>query len=517
MGWNFSYDDANTVAWITTPDSMKAREQLDEDKADRLLYRIGSGDILAEHAFISQDPKWAYGIKRLGTEYLEKHQQGLPEKRDLLDWLARFRDALIGGIYLVATGFAASYQDFDAVTAFLRNFAYRTGNHGLSLIPDRFYPRSELGLFEPFPAFAKIARVSVRLPAILFWTLGEASRSHLCSLEAANQLFGHLLEVINNPSALDQLLADEAKKEKKRPTFLQISDLHFGAPDVAEKQTLLTDELQTQASKRDIKRVVITGDIVNGPRRANGERFRIFKDNLTMLLKQAPIVIPGNHDQKWCWGIFGRTFREIVDLDWYDVFVDDELGVIFLCFDSSRDANAAKGIVTETQRRRVATALATKLRERPDIKRYLRVALVHHHPFTFPEGNNGVWKLYSKVGFNRESMLRMDDAEAFLSWCALKGATLVLHGHKHVPYQVDSVVQVDPAINRTLTIPMRSVGCGSSTGVGNWPMSINCVAWDPDSKEWSVTFLVDRGDGSEFRDAAILIREENIDVTSSFD
>ncbi len=506
-GWYFSLEEASTLAWFTAPDPREVVP--DFQQAHKLLQKLaGEGSEFADE-FLIAGPEIARRMIGIAREYCDGDQSSAEH---LSNAASRIHDVL-RTCSLFAVGIAETRRQHNELNELMYAWAQETGERALMLIPDHAQLDTGLSMLAPFPAFMRLTNVAVTLPAVLFWT--RTGAAHLCTLEEGKRVFASLKLSLSDGAAVDAILKAEQQCEQQCPSFLHISDLHFGASDVGAKQQYLALQLREIGKTRKLKRAVITGDLMNGPNAANATAFSNFKHQLSDMLGQEPIIIPGNHDQKPWWGIWGRSWRELADIDWRDVVVDDDLGVIFLCFDSSRNAKYAKGKVTVEQRVGVATALSGAIARDPKLKDYLRVALVHHHPFTFPERDSGIWRIFSRFGFTRESMLRMDDADNFVSWCALQRATLILHGHKHVPWHVEDSVEVDPATGRTEYIDIRSVGCGSSTGVGNWPLSINCLTWIPALRRWSVSFLIDRGDGAGFRDAEIAIVVENTAVAHS--
>lgn len=508
MGWIFSLDNANTLAWLTAKGPLQRPMFPDLQKAHALLQKLGQSDAGISNTLVSRRGSWPRAIQQICRPYSEAFPNEFFEKEDVLWYLRALRHYLWELPFtFFAVGAADSSEGYHAVTQFLRKGADESGEYGLFLIPNDSCDRSSLTIFEPFPAFSKFANVAAKFPAVLFWTANGIA--HLASLESAVNIYDSIRHAWGSLWELDKILGKAEQTETRRPSFLQISDLHFGASGVTDRKALLAASLKTLSTKRNAKQVVITGDLLNGPKRANGITWRDFNHQLTQMLGAEPIIVPGNHDQKKWWGLGRSAFRELSEMGWRNVVVDDDLRVIFLCFDSSRDARFARGKITERQRIQVATSLTAKINNQPHLATYLRVALLHHHPFSFPENDQGVWRLFNKVGFRRESMLRMDEADDFTYWCALQQATLILHGHKHVPYHVDSEDMVTTATGGFETIRLRSVGCGTSTGVGGWPMSVNCLTWNPDERLWSVAFLVDRGDGSGFREAAIQVRRES--------
>jgi hypothetical protein len=72
-----------------------------------------------------------------------------------------------------------------------------------------------------------------------------------------------------------------------------------------------------------------------------------------------PIVIPGNHDERWmgnALGRLGQQLRQLADLQWSKLIVDEDLSCVFFCFDSSIDGgNWARGKVSHQQMLEVGT------------------------------------------------------------------------------------------------------------------------------------------------------------------
>jgi len=313
-------------------------------------------------------------------------------------------------------------------------------------------------------------------------------------LKDAYDLYGKLRPAVSDLALVDQILEEYQTREAGR-RILHLSDLHFGTEQALEHEAYLSAHLESIADSVD--RVVITGDLFNQPRREEALAFRNFRAMLTRNRKEDIIVIPGNHDQKWL-GNFGAPLREAAKLEWSSLVVDDELQCVFLCFNSSLDADFARGKVTVHQLREMGTAFETQCICRPAVRNYLRIALVHHHPFSF-ETAQETWiaRALSRANLSDEYFLRMDDAESFLKWCARRGVPLLLHGHKHVPRYVTAYISPPDGENwpgRRLT----AVGCGTSLGAEGKPLSYNLVRWDSHVQSWTVSFFADPGDGSGF-------------------
>ena len=143
---------------------------------------------------------------------------------------------------------------------------------------------------------------------------------------------------------------------------------------------------------------------------------------------------------------------------------------------------------------------------------YMKIALVHHHPYPYllapgqliahPYEMPQETSVFDPRGWvGRESFIKLEGAEQLLSWCAGRDVSLILHGHRHIPRLIQDRVSdgADPPRFREIT----TVGCGSSLGAGNGPLSFNIIEWQPASNGRTVDFQVDRGDGQGFRSALI--------------
>jgi hypothetical protein len=212
-----------------------------------------------------------------------------------------------------------------------------------------------------------------------------------------------------------------------------------------------------------------------------------------------PILVPGNHDQRKFGNSFrgiGREFAKLADLEWGKVVVDEEIGCIFLCFNSSEGGDWARGRISSDQLRDVATEYESRKLINPKSGDYRKIAVTHHHPFPFMEHKEKPIQRARLRLAGQERFIRMENAEQFLTWCASRNIPLIMHGHKHVPRHVSQVINTKNAEAREVT----AVGCGASLGVGGKPLSYNLVSWVPDTGRWSVNFFSDPGDGRGFEE-----------------
>jgi hypothetical protein len=65
------------------------------------------------------------------------------------------------------------------------------------------------------------------------------------------------------------------------------------------------------------------------------------------------------------------------------VVVDDDLRTAFYSFNSSETGEFARGAVGERQRLNRSVLFDRELRRRHEIAEYLKVALVHRHPYSY--------------------------------------------------------------------------------------------------------------------------------------
>jgi 3',5'-cyclic AMP phosphodiesterase CpdA len=227
-------------------------------------------------------------------------------------------------------------------------------------------------------------------------------------------------------------------------------------------------------------------------------RFDDFRSDIENIAHKDLLVIPGNHDVRKKGNAFfnwGRNSEYISDLQWSPVVFDDELQMTFISFNSSATGNFAKGTVPEAQRRDRGTRLDKELRKRPQVANYIKVALVHHHPYAYGSQPTALYeKLMAELLGGDEKFIAFEGSQDFMQGCATRGVSLVLHGHKHIPHFV-TVHLSSHGKTQEITV----VGCGSSTGVDGKPMCYDIITMDPLTRKWNVLFYHDpKGDGSGF-------------------
>jgi UDP-2,3-diacylglucosamine pyrophosphatase LpxH len=288
--------------------------------------------------------------------------------------------------------------------------------------------------------------------------------------------------------------------ESNSRRILHLSDLHFGTKYASRNKAYLLGRLEE--IKHSIDRVVITGDLSDNPSERDADDFYDFRTSCQRISRNEPIVVPGNHDQRWLGNIAGGEGR-LAELEWSPVVHDDDIRCVFFCFNSAIKGDFARGRITNRQFMRVATKFQNDGNLKLRIREYLRIALVHHHPFSYQvEPVTLIQRVLRKVKLTDEPFMRLEDSEDFVKWAARMNVEIILHGHMHEQIYLKKDVQV-PEGWRSLC----AVECGASLGAEGTSLTYNLISWDSSSKRWTVTFWADPGDGSGFSRQAIAVQE----------
>jgi UDP-2,3-diacylglucosamine pyrophosphatase LpxH len=499
MGYRFPIQAGNIVAYLTAPNDPPPPRLTRSELQDYF------GSIaFSRNRFISSRPAWIEQISRAANDATERLYH-IPGEYDRLlssgeteSLLSDFRDLL--GDYELFALIVGRFDQSHELQAFAEHAAYASGGHALILYPE--FDSGDISLLDPFPFIAQILEQPQNWPGVVFWT--KSGISTFAPLRDAVRLFAEILLVFDTDARAVGAVLEGYHQLQSGRRVLHLSDLHFGTDHALENEAYLTRHLDTLTDRID--RTVITGDLFNNPRRQDALAFRNFRDALSVRAGKEVIAIPGNHDQKWL-GNFGSPLREVAKLEWSSHVPDDDLRCNFLCFDSSRDADLARGKVTRQQLMDTATEFEKQCALNSERRQYLSIALIHHHPFSFEsKQETNIQRVLAWAGLSDERFLRMEDADGFLRWCAARNVSLILHGHKHVQRHVQKYVSYgDDAAWRSRSI--TAVGCGTSLGAEGMALSYNILTWHPDSRRWGVSFYADPGDGSGFTRQMVTLHE----------
>jgi 3',5'-cyclic AMP phosphodiesterase CpdA len=389
---------------------------------------------------------------------------------------------------------SGSWQEDRESFRFFTEAAVSSHSSALILMPEgESYHLTSV--VDPFPALRVLAEYPTSPPAVVFWTpLGS---SCVLPLHEAFDFFRRDLiwALDRDPREVDRLIeAVAARRRCKR--ILHLSDLHFGTPEAARRRRWLKEQLARELPSVD--RVVVTGDLFDNPEEPLRESFDEFRTDIESVTKNDLLVIPGNHDVRRSGNALGRLGRNseyVTDLRWEPVIFDHDLQTAFFSFNSSENGNFAKGSVGERQRLDRSFLFDREVRRNPSVSNFMKIALVHHHPYAYDTTPTALYeKILARLFGSEDRFVAFDGAEQFMQWCAARGISLVLHGHKHVPHLVNAEITANGRSNEVIV-----VGCGSTTGAGGRPMCYDIIVMDPATKRWNALFYHDeRGDGSGF-------------------
>ncbi|MET3118849.1 UDP-2,3-diacylglucosamine pyrophosphatase LpxH [Undibacterium sp. GrIS 1.8] len=383
----------------------------------------------------------------------------------------------------------------------------------LVLIPEQDMTDRNFEVLDPIAAFSVALHAAADWPGIVFWTANGASA--FARLESVPELMRELENGMHEgrhrrgpfpgyrgSGGFDAVLRRWASnKPSNYRRLLHLSDLHFGTSDATENQPLLDAELRDIV--KSVDRVVITGDLFDTPNQNYAAMFAGFKQNITHLAGgREPISITGNHDQRMI-GLFGDNYKQVALIGSTKIVVDEQCQMVFICFNSSVKGSFARGKITQSQFRQIGAEYRTLTAARPELKDFLPIVLVHHHPFSFdvpPE--TWVQRALNVVGLRDEAFLEMVDAKDLHRWCLDWRVKTILHGHKHKARYVER--EVECGSDR---MPLTSIGCGSSLGAEGSPLSYNLLEWAPDSQRWIASFF-ESVNGGAFREVVASVSPE---------
>lgn len=383
----------------------------------------------------------------------------------------------------------------------------------LVLIPEQSQDERNFNVIDPVPSFSVGLHAASEWPGFVFWTLNGASC--FCAMNGVDDLISLLRREINEgdwrrrhhrpwpefgyPGTFDAILKKwEAGRGRQSRRLLHLSDLHFGTEYATENLPFLNGELRDVV--KDVDRVVITGDLFDTPNKRFATEFTTFRDSITYLSGGTePIAITGNHDQRMK-GIWGNDYEQVARIGPSRVEVDDKCEMIFICFNSSEGGLMAQGKISDSQFRSIGAEYRNLLAARSELKSYLPIVLVHHHPFSFkaePEG----WleRMMNRIGFSLEPTLVLKSPEKLYEWCVDWDIKTILHGHKHKARYVER--SVNHAGREML---LTAIGCGSSLGAEDSPVSYNLLEWEPTKQKWVASFH-ESTIGGAFRELAVSV------------
>lgn len=509
MGAIFKLEHANIMAYVTSRSSGPPRV-LRQDLADFLevlAYRAKEY-LIPERGF---EP-WPEQISTIAKEALGR-MESMPGMHQALTVAPPITLRLLEDLRFEFSDYslyALAVGSNERLQSIAREFA-NAPMYGqlLVLIPEYCTGERNLEVLDPVPAFSGALHAASDWPGFQFWT--RTGTSAFARLDEAPELLKRLRNAMHDgprphpfppfssTSGFDYVLREWSKRTiRPYRRLLHLSDLHFGTTDASENQALLDAELREVVQKVD--RVVITGDLFDTPKKNYATLFTNFRNSITHLAGgREPISITGNHDQRMI-GLFGDDYKQVALIGSRKIVVDDQCEMVFVCFNSSEKGSLARGRITKAQFRQLGGDYRTLTSARQELKDYLPVVLVHHHPFSFDVAPETlVQRALAAIGLRDESFLAMVDAADLHQWCLDWKIRTILHGHKHKARYIErEIAGAEDRINLT------AIGCGSSLGAEGKPMSYNMLEWDSRTQRWTVSFL-ESVNGGAFRETVAAV------------
>ena len=388
-----------------------------------------------------------------------------------------------------------SAREDSASREFFEYAAISSSALGLFLMPDR--ADRVQSVLDPLPQMRALVENPMKAPAVAFWSR-DGNGACVLLLDEAKRFYENdlLLALERGPEAVGRVIQErDLDLQGRTGRIIHLSDFHFGERRSNLKRQYVKAHLKNIVRRND--RVVVTGDQIDTPHSDFYDEYKDFRTDIQNLTKHPLLAIPGNHDIRRKGNrlpFFGSdNYEWVTDIGWSPLVVDDDFGCVFFCFNSIEKGKFARGFVSDDQLLRMSTAYEQEVSRQlsngnSNFSNYLKVALVHHHPFTYVTRPTAPYDKFMRAIFRSEDkFIRFQNAERFINWCGARGVSLILHGHKHVPHHIRTKTRVGNAEQEIMV-----VSCGSTMGAEESPLCYDIVSWSKAWSRWNVTFYEDR-------------------------
>jgi hypothetical protein len=385
-------------------------------------------------------------------------------------------------------------------------------------------PERMLALTDIFPAFQRALARSSDWPGLLVWSrdgaeffpfksrkLGEIRKRASWLVQALYD--SPLAKPLNFAGIIANYrtrfsLGDDTRSKLH---LLQISDIHLGSEEAGERLPRTQFLISKLIDELDDGTVVpiVTGDLMDSPRRRNRDAVRAFFAFLDGLVYaknyvRSPLRILGNHDVRkhgWQRRLLGDAIQMQMNhgVTWFD-----EYRVCLACFNSVVGGHLARGEVGQRQWIDISNEIDSKKNSRE----YAVVGVLHHHPVDVNVPSWIAREFYEKAfGRSIEKTDILKDAETFVHLAESRQMVAILHGHKHIP-----------CLNRTPRLQIPVFGCGSSIGKvktkQSWEtcISFNVITLDRQNNHLNGTVMAEReiGGGLQYLERHAMIYRSEI-------
>jgi len=465
MGYYFSLEHTNMLSNLIDGDIKQLLYQIDKNEEDREIFMSLVNDL--NQNLISTNPdryrKYTSRIlesisnDRMSTDdfYMDTSDQRILQ--------SRFSNTTISSISDLS-GILKSFdykflilkprtQHDDTLEEVVLNNSYNFS--GLFMQPKDILEDDNFALLNSFKHYEKLMKNLDRWPAVLIWK--NQKKSFLIKLKT-NRSLRDIVDCLNRYGEISLAEMEEMDSKEQINYIIHLSDLHFGAHNNTKRierlKKIVKNTVESCEEHSDID-IVITGDSVDSPKDVNFKNFKLFVNYLSRLISKDPHIIHGNHDlfnrgislnpskrRKYSYinSLSGRSIIQLTN------------NITLMPMDSNIGGSWAQGHVGDNQLQDFERKIQnTRTEDR------ILIALLHHHVSDLNDITSEDWKRkkwYERLFPNYfRNSLKLTDSKEFIDWAEYNNISIVLHGHKHIPYFDDE------SISNALII-----ACGSSTG-----------------------------------------------------
>lgn len=309
----------------------------------------------------------------------------------------------------------------------------------LILQPKEPLYRDDVIVFDAFPNFDVALKQIDKWPAVMFWD-GKGDFAFV-PIDNVDELMEIFTLIKYERGSLERVKRHAYHKSQPNCCYyFHLSDLHFGDGNLVTTERrlriLIEKELNRLSQSNTQAQIdfIVTGDAVDSPNENNNTQYLNFSDFLSSKSGKDPIFVLGNHDVNWNGLAFFRRNQTLANMvgHYPKVYVDENLKVIFLLFNSNTNGVFAQGKIGSEQ----MSEMGNILDRMQNLNDYKLIAVLHHHllPINQPDCFDDRW--YKKIistDFFENTLVLIDSGE-FIRWLQQRNVKLVLHGHKHIPF-----------------------------------------------------------------------------------
>ncbi|MEU1536468.1 metallophosphoesterase [Streptomyces fagopyri] len=269
------------------------------------------------HVLEHRDDRFISSSAELADEVRERavtsgqRLRGLSDRSDVLAgsdvrYVLQPLEELFGRYEAVVLPVGTSEHE-DQLNRFAQEAAHAPGRGLLVLMPQLYMPKVNVLVLDPDDGVTDALKRTDEWPGAVFAIRGESSffvpfNAAYAAVAGAASADANLRSVLHTARENAELQAVTAYRNHRR--LLHLSDLHLGKWKTGRRREYLSHAISRLGP---LDRVVITGDLIDQPRRRHREQYNEFVHRIRDLTGSEPVVVPGNHDQR----IFGNKIGRV--------------------------------------------------------------------------------------------------------------------------------------------------------------------------------------------------------------